>query len=306
MKKKFDLQLFAEEASSTAEANLTTSGDLAPAISIDFTSRLASNLRALAQIVSVNEPLAMNAGQVIKQYKTSIKTKPTTKAKEGEIIPLTEVQRTLVNTITMTLEKYRKATTMEAIDSIGQDKAVNKTDEAVIRMVQKDIKASFFASLASGTGTATATKPGLQGALAMAWGKIQNAFDDTDATPIFFVSSDDVADYLASASVTTQTSFGLSYIEDFMGLGTAFVSPSLTAGTVIATAKENLNMAYVPASTSDIARLFRLRADELGLVGMTHSAQTNTATIETLVVSGVKFFAEDLSKVIKVAFYNAA
>ena len=52
-------------------------------------------------------------------------------------------------------------------------------------------------------------------------------YEDEDATPVFFVSSDDVAEYLGSAQITMQTAFGWTYIENFLGLGTAIVTPAL-------------------------------------------------------------------------------
>lgn len=303
MKKEFNLQLFAEDETptSTAETNLTVAADLEPAISIDFTTRLAEGLETLRRIVSVNEGIPMNVGQFIKQYKTSIKNKPTAQAGEGEVIPLTEVERKLVNTIEVTFKKYRKATSMEAIQKIGQDKAINQTDATVLKMIQKEIKKVFFDSLTKGTGSATAKAHGLQAALAAAWGALQEKFDDYEATPIYFINSGDVADYLATANITLQTAFGFTYVENFLGLGDAFITPQVPAGTIKATAKENLNMAYIPSSSSEIAQVFSLTSDETGLVGMTHTRNTTNATVETLLISGVIFFAEELDKVIGVA-----
>ena len=88
-----------------------------------------------------------------------------------------------------------------------------------------------------------------------------------------------------------QTAFGFTYIENFLGLGTAIVSPQVTVKKPIATAKENLRGAYVPMS-GDVAQTFNLTADTTGLVGMTHSAKTGNATVDTLLMSCVKFFPE--------------
>ena len=74
--------------------------------------------------------------------------------------------------------------------------------------------------------------------------------------------------------------------------------PSLTKGKVIGTAKENLHGAYVPANGGDVARTFGLTSDETGLVGITHSAITSNATVDTLVMSGVVFYPELLDGVI--------
>ena len=89
-------------------------------------------------------------------------------------------------------------------------------------------------------------------------------------------------------------------MENFLGLGTAVVTPELAAGTAYATAKENLNGAYIPASGGDVANAFGLTTDETGLVGMTHEPSTTNASITTLVLSGVTFFPEMTDGVIKI------
>lgn len=295
MTKKIDLQLFA------AETNLTAAADLEPAVSIDLTSRMSENISTLLRVISVNEMIPMAVGTTIKMYETKIKTKPTTQAAEGDVIGLTKVERKLKNTFEIALSKYRKATSAEAIQKIGRTTAVDQTDQVLIKSIQKDIKDSFFKLLGTGTGTATAVATGLQAAMAAAWGAVQTKFDDVDATPIYFISTADAAKYLATAQVTMQTAFGMSYIENFLGMGDTFITPSLTAGTVVATAKENLFCAYIPTSNGEVANTFGLTSDQTGLVGMTHSLATDRATVDTLVMSGVKFFPEDLSAVIKVA-----
>lgn len=310
--RKFDIQIFAEgdtptTPTTTAEANLTVASDIAPEISIDITTRLAENIKTLHELISLNEPIPMAKGTNIKIYKSSIKNKPTKKAGEGEIIGLTEVKREVANTIEISLNKHRKVATAELIQKVGQNSAINQTDNVVVRDIQKGIKSDFFTTLTTLTGTTTATAAahGLQAALSAAWGKVQEVFDDTDATPIFFVSTADVATYLATASVSVQTAFGMKYIKDFLGLGDVFITPSLASGTVYGTAKENLNMAYIP-SDGEVAKTFRMTADETGLVAMTHSIVTNNATIETLLLEGVVFFPEQADKVVKTVITKAS
>ena len=147
-------------------------------------------------------------------------------------------------------------------------------------------------------GTGSASGASLQIVLANLWAKLQEYYEDEDVTPIFFINQQDVADYLGTAQITMQTAFGFTYIENFLGLGTAIVSPQVTAKQPIATAKENIRGAYVPMS-GDVARTFNLTADETGLIGMTHSTATSTATVDTLIMSCVKFFPEFADGVFK-------
>lgn len=289
MKSKFDLQLFA------AATNTIVAADLDPAISIDCVSRLNSNIAELRQVLGITEMEPMPAGTSIKIYTLEQVNTPD-QVGEGEDIPLTEIKRKLARTIELTLKKYRKNTTAEAIQKVGRDMAINKTDEKLLSGIQKGIKADFYSMLSTGTGSASGTT--LQSALSAAWGAIKKFYVDEDATPIYFASSDDVADYLGTAQITMQQAFGMSYVEDFLGLGTLVVSPSLTKGKLIATAKENLHGAYVPANTGDVARTFGLTSDTTGLVGMTHQPISGNATVDTLVFSGVVFYPELLDGVI--------
>lgn len=289
MYKKMNLQLFAEP-----EGIIKTT-DLEPAISVDFTSRLSSNIAELQNLLGIVDLDSMASGTVIKIYKMEQVNTPE-QVGEGEKVGLTKFKQTLARTVELKLNKYRKQTTAEAIQRSGRNLAINKTDEKLISGIQKEIKRNFYALLETGTGTAAGT--GLQAALSAAWGAVKKFYEDEDATPIFFVSSDDVADYLGKAQVTMQTAFGMSYIQDFLGLGTVVISPTLTKGKLIATAKENLRGAYVSANSGDLAESFGLTADTTGLIGMTHATVTENASIETLMVSGVIFYPEFLDGVV--------
>lgn len=288
MKKDF-LQLFA------AETNLTKATDLDPAISIDFTGRLAGNINTLRKVLGITEMIPMSAGTVINAYKMTVGSIPA-QAAEGDTIALTKVERKLAWTKTLTLSKYRKAASAEAIQKVGRDVAINQADEKLVKAVQKDIKSDFFTALATGTGTAAGTN--LQTTLAALWAKLQTRFEDEDITPVYFIHPDDVADYLGTAQITMQTAFGLSYIENFLGMGNAFVTTGVTAGNPVATAAENLNGAYVPAG-GDLSASFGLTMDETGMIGMTHQMKTDNATVDTLLITGVMFWPEYADGVFK-------
>jgi hypothetical protein len=258
-------------------------------------SRISTNINELQKVLGINEMTPMAAGTSIKIYKMEQVNTPEQVA-EGETINLTKIQRKLARTIDLVLEKFRRNTTAEAIQKSGKEIAINETDAKLISGIQKGIKKKFYEVLGEGTGEATGIT--LQGALAAAWGAIKKFYEDEDATPIYFVSSEDLADYLGSAQITLQQAFGLSYIQDFLGLGTVVVSPSLAKGKVIATAKENLHGAYIPANTGDVATTFGLTSDSTGLVGMAHYPVSGNATVDTLAMSGVVFYPELLDGVI--------
>lgn len=295
---KFNLQHFA------AETNITKTTDLEPAISVDFTSRIATTLRALQEVLGITAMQPMAEGTQIKIYKYN-KTNSPAQVAEGEKINLTKIERKLVATKELTVKKYRRAATAEAIQRSGKAVAINGCDSKLVNELQKDIKADFFTMLTGTTGVTTATAGAtLQAACANAWASLNSKFEDEDVNPVYFINPVDLAGYLGNAEITMQTSFGLSYISNFLGLGTVIVSPKVTAGSIFATAKENLNGAYIPTSGA-LGEVFGLTTDETGMVGMVHTAETGTASIETLLLSSVLFYPERADGIVKAAITPA-
>jgi hypothetical protein len=284
----FDIQLFAAE-------NANVAADLEPGISIDFVSKISGNITELQKVLGIAEMEPMSAGTSIKVYNMEVVNTPE-QVGEGQTIGLTKVERKLAKTIELVLKKYRRNTTAESIQKHGRDMAINQSDEKLVKKIQKEIKQAFFDVLIDGEGTAAGV--GLQATLANAWGALNVHHEDEGATPVHFLSPLDVAEYLGNAQISTQNAFGLSYVEDFLGLGTVVISPRVPKGKTISVAKENLHGAYIPANTGDVAKTFGLTADSTGLVGMTHQPITTDATVDTLIMSGVVFYPERLDGVI--------
>ena len=285
--KKFDIQMFAEE-------NMNAAADLEPGISIDFVSRITQNINELQKVLGITEMEPMSAGTNIKIWKMEVVNAPE-QVGEGETIKLTKVERKLDRTIELGLKKFRRNTSAEAIQKVGRNMAINQCDEKLVSKIQKDIKQDFFDVMLAGTGTANGAT--LQACLANAWGALNVYHEDEGVSAIHFLSPLDVAEYLGAAQITMQNAFGLTYVEDFLGLGTVIVSPRVTKGKVISTAKENLHGAYIPANSGDVAQAFGLTSDSTGLIGMNHSADNTNATINTLAMSGVIFYPERIDGV---------
>lgn len=279
--------------------NTTITTDVAPEISFDISTQLSEGYRKLAEILGVSRMDAVPEGSAIKVYKSAVKGAVGAQVGEGDVINLTEVER-VATPYTMGLKKYRKLVTAEAIQKSGREVAIYDTDRALISAIRKEVKADFFSFIATGTGTATAGT-NLQTQLANNWAGLQTYFEDEDVEPVHFVNPADVATYLGTAQITMQSDFGFSYVENFLGLGTVIIANGVTAGNVYSTAKENLHCAYVPANGS-VGQEFELTADESGLVGVTHDRVNDRASIGSLMMTGVKFFAEDLAGVIKGSF----
>lgn len=273
----------------------TVAADLVPAISIDYVSKLNENINSLNKVLTASEMRPIAAGSTVNVYKTTAAALEA-QVSENTLINATKVSRAVSHSLTMTLKKYRKQTSAEAIQKVGYDIAINDTDKKLIQAVQGAVRDRFYTALATGTGTASGTN--LQTALADLWGKLAAYYEDMDATPIYFINPTDVAGYLGTASISTQTAFGFSYIENFLGLGDAILSPKITATKPIATAKENLIGYYSPV-TGDVGTAFGLTSDESGLVGMKHYTTDQNASFETLILECVAFAPEFADGVFK-------
>lgn len=219
---------------------------------------------------------------------------------EGDVIPLSKYEEVKTPVGEITLKKWRKGVTAEAIKKSGYNNAVTNTDAKLLKDVQAGVRSDFFGLLNDDiTGSTSITGAGLQEALANAWAQLQVKFEDDTAEAVYFLNPLDVAPYLAKANISTQTAFGMNYVEDFLGLGTVIMSSRITQGTFVATAKQNIVMYYLTMS-GDIAQAFDLTTDETGYIGIKSGYQNEErAQIESLVMSGIQFFVEYAAGVIK-------
>ena len=283
-----------------AESNLTTKTQMAKVREVDFVSQFTHNsLNKLMEVLGVTRKIPMMEGTTMYVYSTS-GTLQSGAVAEGDVIPLSQYTTTKTAVGDITLKKWRKAVSAEAIKKSGYEASIRETDAALLKDVQAGVRSDFFTFL-NGTisGSTSATGVGLQAALAAAWGQLQVKFEDDTAEAVYFVNPLDIADYLASANITVQTVFGMNYVENFLGLGTVIMTSRVTAGTFIATAKQNLIMYYLTMN-GDIAQAFNLTADGTGYVGIKSGYQNEErAQIESLVMSGVQFLVEYAAGVVK-------
>ena len=279
-----------------AETNLIKKADLARAREIEFTYTFSDNVRKLMEALGVTRKIPKQAGTVLKAYK-AVGTLEDGNVAEGEVIPLSKYSTEPVTLGEITLKKWRKATSAEAIVERGYDQAVEMTTDRMLRDVQKSIRTDLFGFLATGTGEATGAN--FQAVLAQAWGQLQVKFeDDADGSMVYFVNPLDIADYLTEASITTQTAFGMTYVEDFLGLGTVIMNASVPKGKVYATAKENLVLYYIPVNGDDLGEAFDFTSDETGYIGIHETPDYTNMTASDTVVNGMVFFAERIDGVV--------
>ena len=286
---KMDLQLFAVDPKAIKAA------DLARVRDVDFTQRFETGIGTLMKMLGVTRKIEKKSGETLKVYKVTGTLESGTVA-EGEVIPLSKYNTTYTPIGTAEFKKWGNQVTAEAISSKGYGQAVNDINNKMLKDIQKGIRKQFVDFLKTGTGKATGE--GLQAAMAQVWGQMQVLWEDTSVETVYLMNPLDVADYLGKAQVSTQTAFGMSYIENFLGMGSAILASDVPKGKIYATAAENIVLYYIPVSSSDMAQAFDLTADATGLVGIHTSPAYKNMSVETVAVSGVGLFAENLGGIV--------
>lgn len=278
-----------------AETNTIMSADLAYAREVEFAFKFNGGIRKLLEVIGTTRIIPKVAGTVLKAYKAK-GTLQDGNVAEGELIPLSKYVTEPVALAEIVLKKWRKQTTAEAIIEKGRDQAVLQTNDAMLKDVQKGIRADFFSFLATGTGKATGAT--FQATLAQAWGQLQVLFEDDDIDAVYFMNPLDVADYLATANISLQTAFGMTYVKDFLGLGTVIFNSGVPKGKIYATAAENVVLYYIPTNSGDMGETFDFVTDETGFIGINETPDHDYMTVKNTVASGVVLFAERIDGVV--------
>lgn len=281
----------------TAKANLIMSNDIqVTAREIDFVTRFERNWEHLREILGIMRPIKKTPGAVLKS-KYAEGTLQNGNVGEGEEIPYSKFVVKEKPYAEMTIEKYAKAVSIEAIKDHGYENAVQMTDDEFLFQLQTDVTGRFYDYLK--TGTLTSTETTFQMALAMAKGRVENKFKQMHRNVtgvVGFVNILDVYEYLGAAEITIQSQFGFQYMKDFMGFNTIFLlsDSEIPRGQVIATPVENIVLYYVDPNESDFARagLVYTVSGETNLIGFHTQGNYHTAVSEAFAVMGLTLFAE--------------
>lgn len=278
-----------------ADANLIKRSDLARVREMEFVDQFGYSVKKLLEALGTTRKIKKTPGTILKSYKAKGKLESGLVG-EGELIPLSKYEVVPVTYKEITLKKWRKATTIEAINERGYDQAVEMTTAEMLRDVQRDIRKDFFSFLM--TGETSVTGKNFQTVLARMWGQLQVLFEDDEIQGVYFMNPMDVADYLADHDITVQTAFGMRYVQDFLGIGTTFFNSSVPRGKIAATAAGNIVCYYVDAAAADINDAFSFTTDETGLIGIHESSDYDNLTAKDTVVAGMELFAERIDGIV--------
>ncbi len=291
-----------------AKENLIKTGDIeVTPRELDFVSRFEKNWEHLRTILGIMRPIKKQPGAVLKS-KRATGTLQSGTVGEGEEIPYSKFTVVEDEYGEMTIEKYAKAVSIEAIKDHGYENAVQMTDDEFLFELQNEVTGRFYDYL--NTGTLTFTESTFQMALAMAKGHVVNKFKQMHRNVtgvVGFVNVLDVYEYLGAAEITVQNQFGFQYIKDFMGFNTIFLlsNKEVERGKVIATPVENIVMYYIDPNESDFVRaglVYATGNGETNLIGFHTQGNYHTAVSEAFAIMGLTLFAEYIDGIAVISF----
>lgn len=282
-----------------ATEGMIKKADLAKAREIDYVWKFVDDIRGLMLLLGTTRPIKVKSGTVLTAYVTTGELIDGSSVEEGATIPLSNFKTEVAFTKTAKLNKYRKASTAEAILKSGFDQAVIDTNKKALSEAHKAIKTGLVTSLTPGSGTTSAGGIGLQKTLANAAAKLAIKFEDTDYEPVHFVNPEDLGDYLGNAQISLQSKYGLKYLEDFLGLGMVIVMSGISKGTTVSTAKENIQAYFVDVNEDNgLGEAFDFTTDETGLVGVHSVADYSNLSYATTMIDGIDFFPERVDGIV--------
>lgn len=268
---------------------------------VDFVTRFTENWDALRTIMGIMRPIRKTPGTKLVSYKATVDggLKGGDTVAEGDEIPFTKTKVEPVTYGEIKVAKYAKSVTIESVEKYGAEIAVEKTDTAFMTALQNKVLGDFYAFLL--TGSLTGTETTWQKALAMAKGKVLDKFAgmDRDVTDVVgFANILDFYEYLGDKDITTQTMFGLTYVQNFLGYSTLFLLPDkyITKTKVVAVPVENIDLYYIDPSDSQFAQLglsYTVQG-ETNLIGIHAEGDYSRATGDMYAIMGMKLWAEYL------------
>lgn len=282
-------------------ANTTTTAQISiQAKEIDLANRFTATWEALTEIMGVMRPIRKAPGTKLVSSKASI-TLVDGEVAEGDEVPLSQANVEPVAFKDLTLKKYRKRVTAEAVEKYGAAVAVQKTDDALLNELQSVILDEFYAFAL--TGTLTGSEASFQMAVSMSIGRVKDKFKKMRLNygqVVVFANTLDVHRYLGATQISTQTSNGVEYLKNFLGADVLIASSEIPEGKVVAIPADNIILYYIDPADGDFAALgldYTTGAGETNLIGVHKEGVYGRASGDTHVLMGMTMWAEYLDAI---------
>lgn len=285
----------ATNITTAAHENLIKSADIdVTSRKIDFVTQFARNWEALQEILGITRPIEKpNGTELTSKYAEG--ELEDGHVGEGEFIPRSHFTVKEKPYAKITVEKYAKEVSIEAVAEHGEEAAINMTDEEFLVELQEMVSGRFYAYLKS--GTMRFEERTFQMAFAMALGKVKDKFKKMhrSVTGIaMFVNTLDLYAYLGSSEITIQTAFGFTYIKNFLGAEIVFISSEIPRGMMCGTPVNNIVSYFVNPNNSGFAKLgLKYTTDGVtNLIGFAVAGDYDRATGVSYALMGFTLFAE--------------
>ena len=264
---------------------------------LDFVTRFNADWQALTDILGIMNPIRKTPGTKLVSNRASIVLQPGEVA-EGDEVALSQATVEPVAYKNLTIKKYRKRVTIEAVEKYGAAVAVRKTDEALMNELKGETLDEFYSFAL--TGTLTGSEASFQMAVSMAIAKAKDKFKKLRLNygqVVVFANTLDVGRYLGGVNVSVQTLNGVEYLKNVLGADTIIVTSEIPEGKVVATPADNIVLYYIDPSDSDFRELgleYTTGNDEANLIGIHHEGVYGRASGDTHAIMGMALWAEYL------------
>lgn len=263
---------------------------------LDFVTRFGTSWQALQNVLGIMDLIPKENGTKLVSTRASV-TLENGNVDAGCVIPYSKSAVEELVHGDVTIEKYAKATTIEDVQKYGAKNAIERTDNAFLASLQSKVMTKFYTFLLDDTYAMTASKGNFKAAVSKAIGLVKNKFDSIDkevTEVVVFASINDAYDYMGDAPLTTQTAFGMEYLQNFLGAKTMFLSSKIPDGKVVAVPVDNIVGYFVDPSNSDFAKmgLVYTTDGETNLIGFHAQGNYGTAVGENYAIMGITLWCE--------------
>lgn len=281
--------------------NTTTTAQISiQAKEIDLANRFTATWEALTEILGIMRPVRKAPGTKLVSSRATVTLQDGAVA-EGDEVPLSQATVVPVQYSDLTLKKYRKRVTAEAVEKYGAAVAVQKTDDALLNELQGVVLDAFYAFAL--TGGLTDDADTFQMAVSLAIGMAKDKFKKMRLNYgqiVVFANTLDVHRYLGTTTISTQTSNGVEYLKNFLGADVLIASSEIPEGKVVAIPADNIVLYYIDPSDGDFAALgldYTTGAGEINLIGVHKEGVYGRASGDTHVLMGMALWAEYLDAI---------
>lgn len=291
-----------------AHDNIINKAAVVTALDQEFIANFRGEFDRFVEILGLFPAEVLPAGTALYKYSISGSLLNTTTTDgssgsayvEGDFIARSKYTLSKTSVGSLEFKPYAKETTGQAILKGGFKNAVLRSDIKMVQQLRAAILSDFFTALTT-DGTGTASGNGLQAALAMADAALGDTMETNGDEPgrvVHFVNRQDAAAYLGSAEITMQTAFGLSYLQNFLGVQDVILTNKVSSGTLICTPVENIHIYGIDFGSLGEAGL-AYQSEDLGLIGVHHDVDYDRAAATTYVLRGAHFMPEITDYIVK-------